>query len=93
MRRVVGRQLVALERDFLDELAARHRRVAVDVGTGEGQGVLRRARREPDVLVIGVDAVAENMREASHRASRSRARGGVPNALFVVAAADELPGP
>ena len=45
----------------------------------------------PDRLVIGVDADAGSMIEASRRAARATRRGGLPNALFVVASADALP--
>jgi 16S rRNA (adenine(1408)-N(1))-methyltransferase len=53
--------------------------------------VLKAAASCPDLLVIGVDADAASMAEASHRAARSPKRGGLPNALFVVAAAESLP--
>ena len=45
----------------------------------------------PDTLVIGIDANADGMAEASRRAARSAKKGGLPNALFVVAAAEALP--
>lgn len=47
------------------------------------------ARARPDALVIGVDADAASMVEASRRAARPR--GGLPNALFVVSSVEELP--
>ncbi|HEX5825404.1 MAG TPA: hypothetical protein VFY18_13180 [Candidatus Limnocylindrales bacterium] len=47
-----------------------------------------RARREPGALVIGVDASAAGMAESSLRTARPERRGGLPNALFVVAAAE-----
>jgi 16S rRNA (adenine(1408)-N(1))-methyltransferase len=54
--------------------------------------LLRRARREPNTFFIGVDAAADNLREASDRAHRQPARGGVGNLAFVAAAANDLPG-
>jgi 16S rRNA (adenine(1408)-N(1))-methyltransferase len=42
--------------------------------------------------VIGIDADARAMADASRRAAASSGRGGVPNALFLVAAAETLPG-
>jgi 16S rRNA (adenine(1408)-N(1))-methyltransferase len=54
--------------------------------------VLRAAAENPTTLTIGLDAVADPMAEASRRAARRPARGGLPNALFVVAAI-ELPPP
>jgi 16S rRNA (adenine(1408)-N(1))-methyltransferase len=70
---------------------ARHERVIVDLGTGDGRAVLAAGAAEPRSLIIGVDANAASMAEASRRAARSPAKGGVPNALFVVAAAEALP--
>ena len=53
--------------------------------------MLAAAAAEPDRLVVGVDASAAAMAEASQRAARRPGRGGLPNALFVVAAAEALP--
>ena len=63
----------------------------IDLGTGDGRAVLERARREPAALVIGIDASAAGMAESSLRASRPTRKGGVANALFVVAAAEQPP--
>jgi 16S rRNA (adenine(1408)-N(1))-methyltransferase len=51
--------------------------------------VLATAARQPDTLVIGVDANAAAIADSSRRASRGRR--AVPNALFVVAAAESPP--
>jgi 16S rRNA (adenine(1408)-N(1))-methyltransferase len=66
--------------------------VVIDLGTGSGQQVLRRARLNPEELVIGVDADSRAMAESSRRAAASPRRGGLSNALFLAAAAEELPG-
>jgi 16S rRNA (adenine(1408)-N(1))-methyltransferase len=66
-------------------LIARHERTIVDLGTGDGAAVLRLARARPEALVIGVDTDAGSLREASRRAARAAAKGGLPNALFLVA--------
>jgi 16S rRNA (adenine(1408)-N(1))-methyltransferase len=63
----------------------------VDLGTGDGRFVLATAAAQPDLLVIGVDAAADSMVDASRRAARATKRGCVPRALFVVAAAEALP--
>jgi 16S rRNA (adenine(1408)-N(1))-methyltransferase len=65
--------------------------VVIDLGTGDGRAVLARARREPDALVLGLDASATAMAESSLRAARPLRRGGLPNVLFVVAAAERPP--
>ena len=53
--------------------------------------MLAAAAAAADRLVVGVDASAAGMAEASRRAARRTGRGGLPNALFVVAAAEALP--
>jgi 16S rRNA (adenine(1408)-N(1))-methyltransferase len=53
--------------------------------------VLAAAAAQPDRLVVGVDANAAAMAVASRRAAATPRRGGLPNALFVVAAVEALP--
>ena len=65
--------------------------MTIDVGTGDGRAVLGAAGREPDTLVIGIDASALAMAEASHRAARPARKGGLENARFILAAAESLP--
>jgi tRNA G46 methylase TrmB len=62
--------------------------VAIDLGTGDGRYVLAAAAARPETLVIGLDASAAAMAEASRRAER---RGALPNALFAAAAAEHPP--
>jgi 16S rRNA (adenine(1408)-N(1))-methyltransferase len=72
---------------------ARATRVVVDLGAGDGRAVGVRARLEPGALVIGIDANAAAMAEASRRAARGRGgqRDRLPSVLFVVAAAERPP--
>lgn len=63
----------------------------LDLGTGDGAAVLRSARGDADALAVGVDTDAAAMREASRRAARKPARGGLPNAIFLAGTLVELP--
>jgi len=65
--------------------------VTIDVGTGDGRAVLATAATEPAGLAIGIDANAASMAEVSRRAARSPAKGGQPNALFLLGAAEAIP--
>lgn len=67
--------------------------MAIDLGTGSGQAVLRRARQNPKEFVIGVDADASAMADSSRKAAANLRRGGLPNVVFLAALADVLPGP
>lgn len=66
--------------------------MVVDIGTGAGSAVLRRAAREPETLFLALDADASAMADASRRAARPSRKGGRANVIFLVAAAQELPG-
>ena len=65
--------------------------MTIDVGTGDGRAVLAAAAREPATLVLGLDANAAAMAEASRRAARPVRKGGLPNAAFFLAAAEAPP--
>lgn len=67
------------------------RPVVVDLGAGDGRYVYDQARRDDSHLYIAIDPDATTLSEYAFRASRKPARGGVENALFVVAAAEQLP--
>jgi 16S rRNA (adenine(1408)-N(1))-methyltransferase len=53
--------------------------------------VLATAAAEPATLVIGLDANAASMAEASRRAAGPARKGGLENVLFVLAAAEAPP--
>lgn len=62
--------------------------MVLDLGTGDGRAVLARAAAAPSDLVIGLDAAAASMSQASRRADRAR----VPNVLFLAAGVEAIPG-
>jgi 16S rRNA (adenine(1408)-N(1))-methyltransferase len=64
--------------------------VIVDLGTGGGRAVLTAAASDPRALVLGIDADAASMTEASRRAARSEWKGGRPNALFLASGVEAL---
>lgn len=91
MRRVVGKQVVQVSGEEFVSLRAGYRDVLVDVGTGDGKHAYHLARQRPDLLVVGLDANRDNLRQVSARAAAKPARGGLPNALFLWESAESLP--
>ncbi len=91
MRALKGSKVVELGDDQIRTLLGPYRGVVIDLGTGDGRFVYTLARADPERLYVGIDPVAENMREYAVRASRKPAKGGAPNVLFVVASAEEPP--
>lgn len=84
MRRVRGKKIVELPPAEFAELAARYRKLVLDIGTGDGKHALQLARQRPDQLVIGLDAAKDNLRKVSARADAA-------NLLFIWAAVEQLP--
>jgi 16S rRNA (adenine(1408)-N(1))-methyltransferase len=83
METILGRKSLALDLTGLAERLANYNRVMLDLGTGDGRYVQYLADNFPDAFVIGVDACRENLQEHS--------RTKQPNALFVIANAQDLP--
>jgi 16S rRNA (adenine(1408)-N(1))-methyltransferase len=67
------------------------RRVVVDLGAGDGRWAYETARNDPAGLYIAIDPDAGALAEYAFKAARKPARGGVVNARFVVASAEQLP--
>jgi 16S rRNA (adenine(1408)-N(1))-methyltransferase len=88
---VRGKRTYELSRSELVDLISPYEDVLVDVGTGDGRFVLAHARANPRTFAIGLDPVASAMESSSLSAARKRERGGTPNALFVVATAEDSP--
>ncbi|HUR97622.1 MAG TPA: class I SAM-dependent methyltransferase [Pyrinomonadaceae bacterium] len=65
--------------------------VVMDIGTGDGRFVSVAAKQNPNKFYIGVDANAKALEKPSMKATRKPTKGGLPNAMFVQAAIEDLP--
>jgi 16S rRNA (adenine(1408)-N(1))-methyltransferase len=65
--------------------------IVIDIGTGDGRFVSAAARANPNKFFIGVDANTKPLEKPSMKATRKPAKGGLPNAMFVQAAVEDLP--
>lgn len=72
-------------------IAPYNQQVVIDIGTGDGHFVHQSARQQAEKFFIGVDANASALAKVSEQIHRKTAKGGVPNALFLQAAVEELP--
>lgn len=65
--------------------------MVIDIGTGDGRFVSAAAKANPKKFFIGIDANAKPLEKISMRATRNIKKGGLPNAMFVQAAVEDLP--
>jgi 16S rRNA (adenine(1408)-N(1))-methyltransferase len=78
-------------RDRLEALAAQHESVTLDLGAGDGKFAYRLAVARPELLVIAVEPVRENIAEMSAKAAKNIERGGVTNVVYVCASVEQVP--
>ena len=88
---VRGKQTAEIDAAALAALVAPYAGVTVDVGAGDGRFAYRYALAHPERFVVGIDLVAENLRELSAKAARKPERGGLANVLYAVASIERLP--
>lgn len=91
MRMLHGKQIVEAPADWRHGVEATGRRIVVDLGAGDGRFVYECARQDPQTLYVAIDPDADTLAEYAFRASRKPARGGIENAVFVVASVEALP--
>ena len=91
MRTVVGRRSLNSTSAKSFDLARRHRRVHIDLGTEDGRAALAAAAADPATMVLAIDANARSMADASRRAAAKPSRGGHSNVLFLAEGAERLP--
>src|SRR5688572_27906362 len=91
MRIVNGTKVMDASHDLIHSLLSDSRQKVIDLGAGDGRYVYESARTDPATLYIAIDPDAETLADYAFRASRKPARGGVANALFVVASVEALP--
>lgn len=65
--------------------------VVIDIGTGDGRFVSAAAKANPNKFYVGVDANAKPLEKLSMKATRKPEKVGLPNAIFVQAAVEDLP--
>jgi trans-aconitate methyltransferase len=83
METIRGRKSLYLNSHEWKDRLAHYDRIVLDLGTGDGRYARFLARAHPRWFVIGLDACRENLREHS--------QAKLPNLLFVIASAQDLP--
>lgn len=91
MRVVRGRDTVEVSEAEVAAMLRGYDRVVIDVGAGDGRFAYGYAREHPEVFVLGMEPVKENVRESSRKAGRTPQRGGRANVAYVWARAERPP--
>ena len=78
-------------KSFTESLPRTGEGIVIDIGTGDGRFVSAAAYANPSKFYIGVDANVKPLEKPSMKATRKPTKGGLPNAMFVQAAVEDLP--
>ncbi len=65
--------------------------IIVDIGTGDGKFTYQVAKENPDRFIIGIDPAQKGLEKVSAKIYKKPAKGGLKNALFVLADVENLP--
>jgi 16S rRNA (adenine(1408)-N(1))-methyltransferase len=91
MRVMKGKGLMEMDLPAFAELVSRYDDITLDIGTGDGKFVYKRAQSLPKTFFIGLDSSPANLQEYSTKILRSPQKGGLPNVLYVIANVEQLP--
>lgn len=86
-----GRTAKEISEDELRLLICAYDKVCIDIGTGDGKNIYRKAKNDKETFYIGLDPVKENMEETAVKIAKKPEKGGVENTLLVVSTAENLP--
>ena len=87
MKIVVGNKLLELSTEALQQKKDKYNDIEIDLGTGNGRYVYKKALDDLSNLYIGIDPVEKQLRKYSRKAVRK----DLENVLFVLASAEMLP--
>lgn len=91
MKILIGKEVKEINEYKLQDLLRGYETVVVDIGTGSGDFVYRNAKKNPSSFYIGIDSTTGSMLEYSQKIIKKPSKGGLPNVLYVIANAEELP--
>lgn len=86
-----GKNLKSIDSLQLESTVAGFDKICVDIGTGDGRNIYRKAKAEPGTFFIGIDPVKDNMEEIAVKLNKKPEKGGLKNVVLAVAAAENMP--
>jgi len=87
MKIVLGNKLKEIHKKELKNILDKFGNVEIDLGTGNGRYVYKRAAADPKTLYVGVDPIEKQLRKYAKKSGRKK----LENVLFVLGSAEVLP--
>jgi len=84
---VLGNKKTEIDKNELNDLAKCYDGVIIDIGTGDGRFVFKKALLKKDFFFIGIDPSEKQLLEYSKKTVRKK----LPNLIYAVGSVEQLP--
>lgn len=91
MRILIGKRIKEVDSVEFESFINGYKSLVIDIGTGEGEFVYKKAKQDKEVMFIGIDTSTDSMQQYSVKSSKKPEKGGLKNVMYMVANADDLP--
>jgi 16S rRNA (adenine(1408)-N(1))-methyltransferase len=91
MKVLKGKETLEMDLPGLSALTSDYRSIVLDIGTGDGRFVYKRAQSDPQSFYIGLDSSPANLHEYATKILKNPHKGGLHNVLYVIANVEQLP--
>lgn len=91
MRILIGKRIEEVDSVEFENLIKGYKSLIIDIGTGEGEFVYKKAKQDKDAMFIGIDTSVDSMQQYSLKSAKKPEKGGLKNVVYMVANADNLP--
>jgi 16S rRNA (adenine(1408)-N(1))-methyltransferase len=91
LRILTGNKIKEVDSLEFESIIKEYKALVIDIGTGEGEFIYKKARQDKEVMYIGIDTSADSMLQYSVKSAKRPEKGGIKNIMFVVANAEDLP--
>ena len=87
MKIVIGKALKELDRNEIKNLLKTFEKVEIDLGTGDGRYIYKKAKTNKDTLFIGIEPIQKQPEEYSRKAQKEK----ISNAVYVLGSIEFFP--
>lgn len=91
MRILIGSKSKEVDTVEFESIIKGYKSLVIDIGTGEGEFIYKKAKQDQEIMYIGIDTSADSMLQYSVKSAKKPEKGGLRNVMYVVANANDLP--
>lgn len=86
-----GKKSININKNEFASKLAGYNSIYIDIGTGQGSFIYKRAKENPEAFYLGLDAAVDNMVENAKKILKKPEKGGLKNVLYIVSSIENPP--